>query len=325
MRCSSLLFILWMMPVGSFIISPHENLLLHKKAPVIFAGECNHLRNAVAASSVGQRFLLFADTNATCAPDNIRDDLRLFLKMSLVIHFHGGVPVSQIDCGRMILRKETNVLNAHNELVQSMNLVRAFLQGGWGDLHSIRSYGGLDEELLQSIRFAAPRRMDDYYIAHPSRCLDYEKAMCRVDSISTDEYACSGHMLWLEHYSRHKHLDMLKNVKNPIGLEWGSDDDFHSLEKKIWLLNPDNEMGRIVIKTKGLLGLDRVVRYFQNKELNVAWCADVRSSSNPLQEIDKVMTLHEKRGSWTGLHLPSLRLDVAYAIATCLQRRNIMP
>lgn len=327
MRSSSAscwLFVLGIVSSSCWVMPPNGEIVMRKKVPVIFAGECDRLKKIVAGSSVGQDFLLVADTNNTCTPNNIRDDLRTLLQMSFVIHFRGGVQVSQIDTGRLSLDRDTDVIQAHNELVQSMNLVRAFLQGGYSDLYNVKDWFNDDDLLQQCLQFIGHRRIDNYFTGHPSRCLAYEKALCRVDSITMDNYACSSHLLWVEHKcpERRSTIAMLKQVKNPVGIEVLSSHstDLRRLEREIRCLNPHNDVGRIVLLTQGTTGLAQTIRHIQGNGLNVAWCADMRSCSKK-EDIVNVLQLHENLGSWTGLRVaPSV--ETAYTIAECISNRR---
>mgnify|MGYP003318728618 CR=1 FL=1 len=79
----------------------------------------------------------------------------------------------------------------------------------------------------------------DFYTSHEALLLEYEEALCRIDSLTGNPIAGSGHMLWIGDRTRDPdgaHVDFCSGVENPIGLKCGpslSKDDLVRLAKKL--------------------------------------------------------------------------------------------
>ena len=71
--------------------------------PLVFAGECDLLRQRLAAVSRGEAFVLqggdCAETFASATADNIRDRVKTILQMAAVLTYGASVPVVKV--GRM--------------------------------------------------------------------------------------------------------------------------------------------------------------------------------------------------------------------------------
>ena len=71
--------------------------------PLVFAGECDDLRDRMAAASVGEAFVLqggdCAETFVHATADNIRDRIKTVLQMAAVLTYGAGMPV--VKMGRM--------------------------------------------------------------------------------------------------------------------------------------------------------------------------------------------------------------------------------
>lgn len=147
--------------------------------PLVFAGECERLKAALAEASRGQAFVLqggdcaesFADFNA----NTIRDTFKVLLQMAVVLTFGAGMPV--VKLGRMAgqfakprssdVEKQGEVtlpsyrgdiINgaeftsearvpdprrmefAYLQSAATLNLLRAFATGGFADLHQVHRW-----------------------------------------------------------------------------------------------------------------------------------------------------------------------------------------
>ena len=71
--------------------------------PLVFAGECDVLRDRMAAVARGEAFVLqggdCAETFASATADNIRDRIKTILQMAAVLTYGASVPVVKV--GRM--------------------------------------------------------------------------------------------------------------------------------------------------------------------------------------------------------------------------------
>lgn len=308
--------------VHGYVIPSYGIMAMNKKAPVVFAGECDRFRKALQAASIGQEFLVLSTLSSTCTPNNIRDNLRKLIKASTIIQFHGGLPVIQVDCGQFILEKDTDVLSTHDSYVQSMNLIRGFLQGGYAD---ICCYEDADEHLRKAIRYMGKNlpKMDRYFTGHAFRCYPYENSMCRIDSITLGVYACSAHILWMEenNVEHDRSLWLLRKVNNAIGFEVNSHTDMRRLIKDIRTVNPTNDTGKILLLTN-ITGhwLQDAIRLIQKEKLNVCWCANIDNE----RTLHHVMRVHKALGTWTGVRMDPHE-TLAYKIADYVSERLITP
>ena len=147
--------------------------------PLVFAGEARSLRTKLADVANGRAFLLqggdCAESFAEFHPDHIRDTFRVLLQMAVVLTFGATLPV--IKVGRMagqfakprssdvetqdgvelpsyrgdiingIEFSETaripdpgRMLQAYSQAAATLNLIRAFAQGGYADLHQVHRW-----------------------------------------------------------------------------------------------------------------------------------------------------------------------------------------
>jgi 3-deoxy-7-phosphoheptulonate synthase len=281
--------------------------------PLVFAGEARSLKAKLAQVAQGEAFLLqggdCAESFAEHGADNIRDFFRVFLQMAVVLTFAGGVPVvklgrvaGQFAKPRSSGTEEANgkslpsyrgdivnatefteaartpdpqrMLMAYRQSAATLNLLRAFAQGGYANLEHVHRwtlgflkdspaghrYADVAEHIAESLRFMracgitpenTPQlRTSNFYTSHEALLLGYEQAMTRIDSTTGDWYATSGHFLWIGDRTRqldHAHVDYLRGIKNPIGVKIGPSMSPDEMLKLIDLLNPQNEAGRLTL------------------------------------------------------------------------------
>ncbi|MBI1207085.1 MAG: 3-deoxy-7-phosphoheptulonate synthase class II [Azospirillum sp.] len=299
---------------------------LRNYPPLVFAGEARRLTQALAKAAVGQAFVLqggdCAESFAEFHPNNIRDTFRVMLQMAVVMTFGGGTPVVKI--GRMagqfakprsadtetvdgvelpsyrgdiingfdftaearIPDPERMVL-AFNQAAATLNLLRAFAQGGYADLQKVHQWTlGFVERTLQGERFRSmadrigetldfmaacgitaettPQiRETDFFTSHEGLLLPYEQAMTRIDSTTGDWYDVSAHLLWIGDRTRQPdgaHVEFFRGVKNPLGLKCGPSLDPGELVRLIDILNPENVAGRLILIVR--MGADKVAEKF---------------------------------------------------------------
>ncbi|MCX6486101.1 MAG: 3-deoxy-7-phosphoheptulonate synthase class II [Rhodoluna sp.] len=280
---------------------------LAKQPPLVFAGEVDQLRTRLAEAAAGRAFLLqggdCAETFADATADRIRNRVKTLLQMAVVLTYGASMPV--VKMGRMAgqfakprssndetrgevtlpayrgdavngydfnLESRTNdpwrMLKAYNTSASTLNLIRAFTQGGFADLRSVHEwnrgfsenpanirYESLAKEIDRAIKFMAAcgadfesLRTTEFYVSHEALLLDYERPMTRIDSRTGNPYDTSGHFVWIGERTRqldNAHVDFLSRVRNPIGVKLGpttSVDDVKSLIEK---LDPNLEPGRL--------------------------------------------------------------------------------
>lgn len=311
--------------------------------PLVFAGEARELRRQFAEVTRGRAFLLqggdCAESFAEFSATKIRDTFKVLLQMAIVMTFAAGCPVVKV--GRMAgqfakprsagdetidgvtlpayrgdivngidfnaksrVPDPERLLQAYHQSTASLNLLRAFAQGGFADLHQVHQWnldfiansllaekyhqlGARIDETLKFMRACgldgAPQlRETSFFTAHEALLLNYEQAFVRQDSLSGGWYDCSAHMLWIGDRTRQldgAHVEFLRGVGNPIGVKVGPSMDTDELIRLIDILNPQNDPGRLNLivrmgADKVEAGLPRLVRAVQNEGRQVLWSSD---------------------------------------------------
>ena len=329
---------------------------LSRVPPLVFAGEARRLKAALAQVAGGRAFLLqggdCAESFAEFHADNIRDTFRVLLQMAVVLTFGAACPVVKVGRlagqfakprsadletqggatlpsyrGDMINGMEFSsearvpdperLVRAYNQSAATLNLLRAFAQGGYADLHKVHQwnlgfvadspqgerYRDLADRLGEALAFmeacgltseTAPQiRETDFFTSHEALLLPYEEAMTRVDSTTGDWYDTSAHLLWVGDRTRQvdgAHVEFLRGIANPVAMKVGPSMDADDLLRLIDALNPDDEAGRLTLIAR--MGADDVerrlpplVRAVKGQGRTVVWTCDpmhgntVKSSS----------------------------------------------
>ena len=166
------------------------------------------------------------------------------------------------------------MLRAYGQAASTLNLLRAFAQGGYADLHRVHRWnlefldGSPESERYQAFadrisdclgfmqacgvtsETAPALAQTDFYTSHEALLLPYEEALTRVDSISGDWYDTSAHMLWIGERTRDPdgaHVEFLRGVSNPVGVKVGPDATPEQVLRLIDRLNPGNAPGRLTL------------------------------------------------------------------------------
>ena len=292
--------------------------------PLVFAGEARELRRQFAEVTQGRAFLLqggdCAESFAEFSAAKIRDTFKVLLQMAIVMTFAAGCPVVKV--GRMAGQfakprssgSETidgvtlpayrgdivngigfdvasrvpdpeRLMQAYHQATASLNLLRAFAQGGFADLHQVHQWnldfiansalaekyhqlaGRIDETLafMRAVGMdSAPQlRETSFFTAHEALLLNYEEAFVRRDSLTGRWYDCSAHMLWIGDRTRQldgAHVEFMRGIENPIGVKVGPSMDPDELIRLIDTLNPDNDPGRLNLIVR--MGADKVEAHF---------------------------------------------------------------
>jgi 3-deoxy-7-phosphoheptulonate synthase len=280
--------------------------------PLVFAGEVDTLRTRLADAAAGHAFLLqggdCAETFAGATADQIRNRVKTVLQMAVVLTYAAEMPV--IKMGRMAGQfakprssdTETRegvtlpayrgdivngydftpesrranpqrMIDGYHTAASTLNLIRAFTQGGFADLREVHSwnkgfarnpvnarYEQLAREIDRAINFMTAIGADfealkrtEFYVSHEALLMDYERPMTRIDSRTSQPYNTSAHFVWIGERTREldgAHVDFLSRVRNPIGVKLGpttSADDLRALVEK---LDPDREPGRLTFITR---------------------------------------------------------------------------
>lgn len=313
--------------------------------PLVFAGEARNLKAQLADVAAGKAFLLqggdCAESFAEFHPNNIRDTFRVLLQMAVVLTFAASCPVVKVGrlAGQFAKPRSSDVevkdgvelpsyrgdiingikfdaearipdprrmLRAYSQAAATLNLLRAFAQGGYANLLSVHKwnldfvsqsgagerYRELADRIGEALSFmeacginpADVRQLQgtDFYTSHEALLLGYEQALTRVDSTSGDWYDTSAHMLWVGDRTRQTdgaHLEFLRGVSNPIASKVGPTTDPDDLIRLIDILNPANEPGRLTLITR--FGAEKVedhlpaiLRKVKSEGRHVVWSCD---------------------------------------------------
>ncbi|CAD5379497.1 Phospho-2-dehydro-3-deoxyheptonate aldolase [Pseudomonas sp. OF001] len=311
--------------------------------PLVFAGEARELRRQFAEVTQGRAFLLqggdCAESFAEFSAGKIRDTFKVLLQMAIAMTFAAGCPVVKV--GRMAGQfakprsagEETiegvtlpayrgdivngigfdeksrvpdpeRLLQAYHQSTASLNLLRAFAQGGFADLHQVHQwnldfianaelnekYGQLADRIDETLAFMRACGLEDapqlretsFFTAHEALLLNYEQAFVRQDSLTGGWYDCSAHMLWIGDRTRQldgAHVELLRGVGNPIGVKVGPSMQHDELLRLIDILNPDNDPGRLNLIVR--MGADKVeahlpqlIRAVEDEGRLVLWSSD---------------------------------------------------
>lgn len=250
----------------------------------------------------------------------------------------------------------SRMLQAYTQAAASLNLLRAFSTGGYADIHRVQSWisGFTDEADAARYREVAERISDamdfmaaagvtsdtahqlgkvDFYTSHEALLLEYEEALCRIDSTTGLPVAGSGHMLWIGDRTRQvdgAHVEFCRGVQNPIGLKCGPSTTEEDLKVLMAKLNPQNEAGRLTLIARfgaGKVGdhLPRLIRTVQSEGAEVLWTCDpmhgntIKSASgfktrpfeSVLREVREFFAIHKGEGTIPGgVHFEMTGKDV---------------
>jgi len=318
---------------------------LRTSPPLVFAGEARSLKRALSEVCNGRAFLLqggdCAESFAEFHPDNIRDTFRVLLQMAVVLTYGAGMPVVKVGRmagqfakprsaptetidgvtldsyrGDMVNGMEftsqsrtpdpERLMQVYNQSASTLNLLRAFAQGGYADLHKVHQwnldfvadsplgarYQDMADRLDETLAFMAacgvtsdttPQiRETSFYTSHEALLLEYEEPMVRKDSTTGDLYDTSAHLLWIGDRTRQPdgaHVEFMRGIGNPIGMKVGPSMDPDELIRLIDILNPANEAGRLtLIARMGAANVGNIlpplVRRVKSEGRNVVWVSD---------------------------------------------------
>ncbi len=152
---------------------------LRTMPPLVFAGECDDLKDKLAAVSRGEAFLLqggdCAETFAGVTADNVRNKLRVLLQMAVVLTYAASVPVVKVGriAGQYAKPRSSDLetrdgvtlpayrgdavngyeftaeerahdphrlVEVYHSSAATLNLVRAFVTGGYADLRQVHTW-----------------------------------------------------------------------------------------------------------------------------------------------------------------------------------------
>jgi|UniRef100_UPI004049FF8E 3-deoxy-7-phosphoheptulonate synthase len=281
--------------------------------PLVFAGECDDLKAKIAEAAAGRAFWLqggdCAETFAAATADSIRNRIKTILQMAAVLQYYSSLPVVKV--GRMagqFAKPRSNdfetrgdvtlpayrgdavndlefneasrtpdperMVRVYNTSAATLNLVRAFTQGGFADLRQVHEwnkgfirdssvgdrYEQMAREIGRALDFMKSAGVDpdsfksvDFYSSHEALIMEYEKALTRIDSRTQLPYDVSAHFLWIGERTRQlngAHIDFASKVRNPIGVKLGPKSTVDDALALIDRLDPNREPGRLTFITR---------------------------------------------------------------------------
>ena len=313
--------------------------------PLIFAGEARALRADLARAAAGEAFLLLggdcAESFAEFHANAVRDTLKVLLQMAVVLSYAAGAPVVKVArmAGQFAKPRSSltetiggttrpsyfgdvingaaftaeartpdpaRMLRGYSQAAITLNLLRAFTQGGFADLHRVQQwnqdfvaaspqgarYAALASRIQESLGFMSACGIDPartpqlrttaVYTAHDALLLPYEEALARQDSLTGDWYACSAHLLWLGDRTRqpdHAHVAFAAGIANPLGMKCGPSLTADELLRVLDVVNPANAPGRMTLIAR--MGAETLAarlpelrRAVQREGRAVVWCCD---------------------------------------------------
>ncbi|HRA07630.1 MAG TPA: 3-deoxy-7-phosphoheptulonate synthase class II [Propionicimonas sp.] len=315
---------------------------LRRRPPLVFAGECDDLRGKLADVAAGRSFLLqggdCAETFDTVTAANIRGKLRVLLSMAVVLTYAAQVPVLKVGriAGQYAKPRSRDtetrgattlpayrgdavnalpfepasrepdpqrLLEVYNYSAATLNLLRAFVKGGFADLRAVHTwnadfvhnsnveerYEELADEISRALAFMVACGVDkesfrtvDFYSSHEALLLEYEHALTRIDSRTDTPYNTSAHMVWIGERTRQlggAHVEYLRHLRNPIGIKLGPSATPSEVTALVEKLDPSHEPGRLtVISRMGAAkvrdALPPIVEAVEQTGRKVAWVCD---------------------------------------------------
>lgn len=313
--------------------------------PLVFAAEARELRRQLGDVALGKGFLLqggdcaesFSEFNAP----KIRDTFKVILQMAVVLTFAGRCPVTKVArmAGQYAKPRSSDfetkdgvslpsyrgdivnsfeftkearepdpnrLLDAYHRSAATLNLLRAFAQGGLADLHEVNRwnltflennpnrsrYQDLALRIQDTLSFMdviginsanTPTIQETaLFTSHEALLLNYEQALTRIDTLTGKPYDCSAHMVWIGERTRqldHAHIEFFRGINNPIGVKVGPSMDPDELIQLIDALNPLNDPGRLTLITR--MGaenladkLPALLRKVKQEGRHVVWSSD---------------------------------------------------
>ncbi|PAF45119.1 3-deoxy-7-phosphoheptulonate synthase class II [Helicobacter sp. 11S02596-1] len=313
--------------------------------PLVFAGEARNLQERLKEASKGRAFLLqggdCAESFSQFDAINIRDMFKVIIQMGAILTFAGSCPIVKVGrlAGQFAKPRSSDteiidgvelpsyrgdmingmafdvssrkpdpqrLLRAYHQSAATLNLIRAFAQGGLADLNEVhrwnlsfvknndfgKKYEELADRITQTLGFMKACGINtqstpilketEFYTSHEALVLNYEEQLVRQDSLSGQWYDCSAHMLWIGERTRgleQAHLEFLRGVKNPVGVKIGPKATKEDILGICEILNPHNEPGRLNLIVR--MGADvirenlpKLLRQINPEGREILWSCD---------------------------------------------------
>lgn len=287
---------------------PHYQSVINtlKKLPsLVFSGETRLLKEEISREN---NFILqignCAETFDDCNGPKIHNYLKIFLQMSMIIEHRTKKDVIKIGRvagqyakprstdyeqlnGQVLPSYRGDIINSYEPIIElrtpnpsnmieayfrsaaTLNLIRAFIQGGYSDISNwddwnkhfftkeisdYSRYQSFIKELANSINTGIltfnSLHNTNIYISHESLLLDYEEAFTRFDTTHGGYYDTSAHFLWIGERTRSingAHIEFIRGIGNPIGIKVGPNANLDEIISLVKTINPENISGKVVL------------------------------------------------------------------------------
>jgi 3-deoxy-7-phosphoheptulonate synthase len=289
--------------------------LLNVVPPIVAPYEVDQLRDRLALVADGKAFLIQGGDCAETFADNTETHLlanaRTLLQMAVVLTYGASLPVIKVarvagqytkprssatDAlglpayrGDMInsldptpearVADPQRMVRVYANASSAMNMLRAYLGGGMGDLHAVHDwnkgfvrtsaagqrYEQIAREIDRALGFMQACGVTDdealrtvtLYCSHEALALEYERPLTRT--VGDRAYGLSGHFLWIGERTKQldgAHVDYMSRIANPIGVKLGPTTTPELAIELCEKLNPDNIPGRLTLISR--MGNDKV-------------------------------------------------------------------
>ena len=240
------------------------------------------------------------------------------------------------------------LIDGYEQSAATLNLIRAFAQGGMANLEKVHEwtlgflnntpetdkYREIANRISESLNFmkacgltssSVPQlRETDFFTSHEALLLNYEGALTREDTITTEKgwYATSAHLLWVGDRTRqfdHGHIEYISGIQNPVGIKCGPSLEKDDLIRLLDKVNPNNESGKVVLicrmgSEKVNEHLPKLIKNIKANGKNVTWCCDpmhgntikasngykTRRVAEILNEVNNFFLVHKSEGTLPG-------------------------
>lgn len=310
---------------------------LAKLPSLVFSGETRKLTEQLEAVNQGNAFVLqvghCSESFEDCNGPRIHNFLRIILQMSIVLMHGTGKRIIKIGRiagqyakprsskhdeidghllpvyrGDIVNRFEPNLsartpeagnlLEGYFRSAATLNLLRAFTQGGYSDLKNLKdwkqhffsqtisdndNYTKFEKSVSSSLREQEILNLDTpeiIYVSHEALILDYEEAFVRVDTTTGGSYSTSAHTLWIGNRTRQPrgaHVEFVRGIGNPIGVKVSHDASPAEINEILEKINPGDKPGRVMLICRfGNRDINAKLPTFiaQIKQKSVIWLCD---------------------------------------------------
>jgi len=316
--------------------------ILESVPPIVVAPEIRRLRTQLADVANGNAFLLqggdCAETFESNTEPHIRGNVKTLLQMAVVLTYGASTPAVKMAriagqyakprsrdtetrngvtlpsyrgdavngfefTAQSRVHDPRRLMRIYNASAATLNLVRAFVKGGFADLRGINAWNAdfvrnsnvetryevLAGEIERALAFMMACGVDDdqistvdFYASHEALLLDYEHAMTRIDSRTQLPYDTSGHLLWIGERTRQTngaHVAFIRSICNPIGIKLGPTTTGEEANRIADLLDPERIPGRITFITRMGAGsirekLPPIIEAVESSGRKVVWSCD---------------------------------------------------